>query len=146
MCSVPSMAPGELRVSRSPDGLSMNISWSPLTLSQARGFVDYIITYGPVGDINKQLEIMTNITYVMATSLDAMATYFVMVRGQTSKGPGPSSAPVTSPSPVTGEVANHTQPLPLYHCMLSPSPSTTACRAPPPLPLHVEPLPLYHCM
>ena len=103
VCSVPSVAPGELRVSRSPDGLSMNISWSPLTLSQARGFVDYVITYGPVGD--KQLEIMTNVTYIMATSLDAMATYSVMVRGQTSKGLGPSAL-VTS-SPLYGRCISH---------------------------------------
>ena len=95
VCSVPSLAPGGLRVSRSPDGLSMNISWSPLTLSQARGFVDYIISYGPVGD--KQLEIMTNVTYIMATSLDAMATYSIMVRGQTSKGLGPSTLVTLSP-------------------------------------------------
>ena len=59
-------------------------------------FVDYIIAYGPVvGD--KQLEIMTNVTYVMGTSLDAMATYFITVRGLTSKGLGPSALVTSSP-------------------------------------------------
>ena len=96
VCSVPSVAPGGLRVSRSPDGLSMNISWSPLTLSQARGFVDYVISYRPV-DGDKQLEIMTNVTYVTATSLNAMATYSIMVRVQTSKGLGPSALVTSSP-------------------------------------------------
>ena len=93
-CPVPSVAPVGVMVSRSADGQSMNVSWSPLTLSQARGFVDYVITYGPVGDISKQS--LTAIgTYIVVTSLDAATSYLVMVSGQTSLGLGPS-APVVS--------------------------------------------------
>ena len=103
VCSAPSEAPGELRVSRSPDGLSMNISWSPLTLSQARGFVDYIITYGPPGSVQRQTQsksLPINGTFATVSSLDSTATYTVLVRGRTIAGQGPASVLVTSVSPV----------------------------------------------
>ena len=100
---VPSVAPMEVMVSRSADGLSMNISWSPLTLSQARGFVDYVITYGPPGSIKRQTLsnfLTTNGTFATLSSLDATRTYEVSVSGHTSAGEGPSSTLVTSSSPV----------------------------------------------
>ena len=94
-CPVPSVAPVGVMVSRSADGLSMNVSWSPLTLSQARGFVDYVITYGPVGDTSKQ-SLTANGTYIVVTSLNTTASYSVMVSGQTSLGLGPSASVVSS--------------------------------------------------
>ena len=106
VCSVPSVAPGGLRVSRSPDGLSMNISWSPLTLSQARGFVDYVIVYGPVVKTIRQgqISVTTNMTSVVVSGLEPSKDYSVTVRVQTKNGIlGPISNKATSPSvPVSG--------------------------------------------
>ena len=102
-CPVPSVAPMGVMVSRSADGLSMNVSWSPLTLSQARGFVDYVITYGPAGSTKRQTQsksLTTNGTFATLFSLDATGTYSVSVSGHTSAGEGHSSTLVTSISPV----------------------------------------------
>ena len=100
MYLVPSVAPMGVVVTRSSDGLSMKISWSPLTLSQARGFVDYFaISYGPVGDSTRQL-LKTTETYIVVSSLNAMTSYLVTVGGHTVAGLGPT-IPVTS-SPLAG--------------------------------------------
>ena len=96
MCSVPSMAPGGLMVIRSPDGLSMNISWSPLMLSQARGYVNYVIIYEPVGNHTGQTQMTANGTYIVVSSLNATAKYFVTICGLTSVGLGPSASVTSS--------------------------------------------------
>ena len=100
MYLVPSVAPMGVVVTRSSDGLSMKISWSPLTLSQARGFMDYYaISYGPVGDSTRQL-LKTTETYIVVSSLNATTSYLVTVGGHTAAGLGPA-IPVTS-SPLAG--------------------------------------------
>ncbi|KAL5486438.1 hypothetical protein EMCRGX_G018913 [Ephydatia muelleri] len=101
---VPSVAPMGVVVTRSSDGLSMNISWSPLTLSQARGFVNYIISYGPPVGLKRQTLSMprtVNGSFATVSGLEATGTYSVTVSGQTSAGQGPSSSPVLSVSPVS---------------------------------------------
>eukprot|EP00731_Ephydatia_muelleri_P019021 Em0011g1061a len=97
---VPSVAPMGVVVTRSSDGLSMKISWSPLTLSQARGFMDYYaISYRPVGDSTRQL-LKTTEAYIVVSLLNAMTSYLVTVGGHTAAGLGPT-IPVTS-SPLAG--------------------------------------------
>ena len=104
ICPVPSVAPMGVVVTRSSDGLSMNISWSPLTLSQARGFVNYIISYGPPVGLKREALSMprtVNGSFATVSGLEATGTYSVTVSGQTSAGQGPSSSPVLSVSPVS---------------------------------------------
>ena len=97
MCLVPSVAPMGVVVTRSSDGLSMNISWSPLTLSQARGFMDYYaISYRPVGDSTRQL-LKTTEAYIVVSLLNAMTSYLVTVGGHTAAGLGPTIQVTSSP-------------------------------------------------
>ena len=103
MYLVPSVAPVGVVVTRPSDGLSMNISWSPLTLSQARGFVDYVITYGPPGGAKRQTlskSLIVSDLFATVSGLEATGTYSVSVSGHTSAGQGPPSTLVTSVSPV----------------------------------------------
>ena len=104
MYLVPSVAPVGVVVTRSSDGLSMTIRWSPLTLSQARGFVNYyVITYEPVGGGTRQLQTTSiNGTYVVVSGLNAILAYSVAVSGHTSVGLGPSTTMLSVPT--SGEV------------------------------------------
>ena len=120
VCSVPSVAPGGLRVSRSPDGLSMNISWSPLTLSQARGFVDYVISYGPPGSVQRQMQsklLTINGTFATVSSLDSTATYTVLVRGRTIAGQGPSVLVTSEPPTVPTSAGRYNHSLHAVLCL-----------------------------
>ena len=121
MCLVPSVAPMGLVVTRSPDGLSMSISWSPLTLSQARGFVDYYaISYGPVGQLLTSTT-TTNGTNFVVSGLSAVLAYNVAVRGHTIVGVGPIATMIVMSVPTAGEVTYHLPPPPLtstHMCMM----------------------------
>eukprot|EP00731_Ephydatia_muelleri_P025777 Em0017g860a len=105
---VPSVAPMGLVVTRSPDGLSMSISWSPLTLSQARGFVDYYaISYGPVGQLLTSTT-TTNGTNFVVSGLSAVLAYNVAVRGHTIVGVGPIATMIVMSVPTAGPTAQTT--------------------------------------
>ena len=51
--SEPSMAPMNVTATRLND-TAMNVSWTPLTLVEARGFVKYVITYMKAGGSRKR--------------------------------------------------------------------------------------------
>ena len=141
VCSVPSVAPGGLRVSRSPDGLSMNISWSPLTLSQAKGFVDYVISYGPPGSVQRQTQsksLTINGTFATVSSLDSTATYTVLVHGRTIAGQGPSVLVMSEPPKVPTPAGRYNHSLHAVLCLYTLS---SLCPLVPPSFSYLLPLP-----
>ena len=93
--SAPSIAPGNVEVIRL-HGTAMNVSWVPLNLVEARGFVrGYIITYQQsTSGSRHRRQVQTQKTdgsasYAIVGSLEPGVAYEVTVSGMTTQtGPG----------------------------------------------------------
>ena len=93
--SAPSIAPRDIEVIRL-DGTAMNVSWVPLNLVEARGFVQsYIITYQQASSGSRhRRQVQTqqvdgSASYAVVGGLQSGVTYEVTVSGMTTQtGPG----------------------------------------------------------
>ena len=95
--------PKDVVVTRSPDGFSMNIRWTPITLAKARGFPLYVITYKPLSSLKRAaMQASTNMSYVNISGLDPSQSYSVVLSVQTSGGSVFSNASVTYSPIVAG--------------------------------------------
>ena len=82
--SVPSEAPRGVTVTRSSDGRSMVVSWEPLTLTKAKGFPFYIVSYTFDNAVRIRRGTSAQITVykassVLITGLDPFSDYQVTV-------------------------------------------------------------------
>lgn len=89
--SVPNFSPRNVHVNRSSDTI-MVVSWTPLTLSEARGFVMlYTMAYTPL--LRQDIRFVnTSATSVTVTGLDKSLAYSIQVSAATSAGQGVPSA------------------------------------------------------
>ena len=95
--SAPSSAPGNVEVIRL-NGTAMNVSWTPLNLVEARGFIQsYIITYWQASNVTRRRRQVQNMTQQVDGSasstivggLEPGVAYEVTVSGMTTEsGPG----------------------------------------------------------
>ena len=94
--TAPSVAPQNVRVNR-PSATVMIISWRPLTLAEARGFVShYTVTYSPqiISGGRKRQAAMTEVVSGMDSNivaidgLDPDTVYNVQVSATTGGGDG----------------------------------------------------------
>ena len=82
------MAPEDVDVDRSSDGTEMTVSWTPLTLEQARGFIQYEVIYNSVNGQRKRQEtcsdspctVSSDRDSVEITGLDSGTAYETAVR------------------------------------------------------------------
>ena len=84
------------------NGTHMNISWSPVPLTESRGFIQsYTVTYQRVSRTVKQQVLSVSIpgseSSVVIGGLDPASAYSVSVGATTSAGPGESSPPSVTP-------------------------------------------------
>ncbi len=99
--SAPSIAPNITRIFRTSPTTIM-VSWKPLTLSEARGFITfYIFEYYPSLN-NKKRQVPSDITRVNVSAdlynatidgLEESLSYFVQVSASTNAGSGVVSSP-----------------------------------------------------
>ena len=97
------VVPHNVAVQRSPDGLSMNVSWTPVSLAKARGFPLYVVSYGPQNSLKKRREVMqafSNGSFAVISGLDPRQSYSVTLSVQTMAGSISSNMSVTSMSPI----------------------------------------------
>ena len=82
---------------RSDDGTSIDVSWTPLTLREARGFITgYVVSYSTGSGRRRQdeEETLDDASSATITGLDPGTDYSVTVAGRTSAGVGPASEPM----------------------------------------------------
>ena len=84
------------------NGTHMNISWSPIPLTQSRGFIrNYTITYQRVSRTAKRqtqsVSVPSSESSVVIGGLDPASAYTVSVGATTTAGQGPSSTQSTTP-------------------------------------------------
>jgi len=97
IAAAPVTAPRDVTIERL-NGTAMNVSWVPLNLVEARGFVQsYVVTYEPAsgGSRHKrqqqQAQVNGSASYGIVGGLQPGVAYNVRVSGQTTVGPpGPS--------------------------------------------------------
>ena len=81
---------------RSDDGTSIDLSWTPLTLKEARGFITgYVVSYSTGSGRRRQdeeetLDVSADASSATITELDPGTGYSVTVAGRTSAGVGPA--------------------------------------------------------
>ena len=88
----------------------MVVSWIPLTLSEARGFItSYTVFYSPQVNRTKQQEPNTmqktvsgNVTQITIDDLDPNTAYDVQMSANTKFGASTLSVVVSAPVPDTG--------------------------------------------
>ena len=83
---------------------TMLVSWIPLNLVEARGFVrEYIIAYKRTGGQKRQVEMSVvvngNLTNATIDGLSSMSSYSVTVAARTGGGMGEFSQAATVPIP-----------------------------------------------
>lgn len=88
--SVPTLAPMNVNATRLND-TAMRVSWIPLTIVEARGFVKYVITYTRVAESRKRQASGTKTvngteSSTVVNDLEPGAKYDVAVGAQTSAG------------------------------------------------------------
>ena len=78
----------------------MAVSWVPLTLEQARGFVaGYDVSYQPSSGVKRQALSMRapgDSSEITIDGLDPVVSYSASVAAATANGSGPSSPPIAS--------------------------------------------------
>ena len=96
---------------RSDDGITMFITWDPITLEQARGLFQYRITLSASTDRRRQstgrtINVPFNVTSYNVTGLDPQLTYSVSIRvgvynesAPDGISDGPTSPPIFVTSP-----------------------------------------------
>uniref|UniRef100_A0A1X7UYG7 protein-tyrosine-phosphatase n=1 Tax=Amphimedon queenslandica TaxID=400682 RepID=A0A1X7UYG7_AMPQE len=99
---------------------SVNVSWMPLTLEEAKGFVTgYTVTLTPSTSNNRKRQSPITMTaepdqsYVVFTGLSAEASYSISVSGSTAAGTGESSSGPTIPTAVTPIDKERWEPIPV---------------------------------
>ena len=93
--SAPSTAPGNVEVTRL-NGTAINVSWVPLNLVEARGFIQgYVITYQQASNGSRHrgqtqmMQVNGSASYTLVGGLEPGAAYNVTVAGMTIQtGPG----------------------------------------------------------
>ena len=108
--SLPAPLPVQNVMATRINNTAIRVSWSPLTLTQARGFLTgYTITLTPISTSRKRqtsgiVTVMagpTN-TSIVVTGLNPTLHYSVTVAGNTSVGGGDDSPAVTPLPPTPG--------------------------------------------
>ena len=87
---------------------SVNVSWAPLTLEEAKGFITgYTVTLTPSTNNNRKrqspvtMTAQPDVSYIVFSGLSAEASYSISVSGSTAAGTGESSSGPTIPTAVT---------------------------------------------
>ena len=98
MYTVPSVAPGKVNITRSIDNVKvLTVTWEPLTLVEAKGFINYTVTLIPGGSRKRQTGALTrtvpvNQNSTTFTDTNPATDYTVIVGTLTSdrltRGPG----------------------------------------------------------
>ena len=101
-------APNNVRVSRSTDGRSMNVSWDPLTIVDAGSFVTFRVTFTAPNSRRKRQSVTTcalsdsspcdvdgSQTSVLITGLDSGTNYYVGVTTVNGLGMEGMISPIT---------------------------------------------------
>ena len=100
LSTAPIIAPSNLTLVRT-SGTTMAVSWVPLTLEEAQGFVaGYDISYQPSGSVKRQVQTVRapgDSSEITITGLDPTVGYTAAVAAATTVGSGPVSPPVASP-------------------------------------------------
>ena len=77
---MPTVSPANVGVTRSEEDPSeIVVMWQPLTLLEARGFIEYIIQIHEAGFVKRQALAMMNEDNVTFSDLDTTANYEVSV-------------------------------------------------------------------
>ena len=81
------------------NGTTMNVSWSSLTLVEARGILHYRITYRPInGQSTSSVDVDGNSNFIITTDLSPGVEYIVTVLAYNQEDgvelTGPASDPV----------------------------------------------------
>ena len=99
LSTAPTIAPTDLAIDRT-SGTTMVVSWVPLTLEEAQGFVaGYDISYQPSSGVKRQalsVRAPGNSSEITIDGLDPVVSYSASVAAATTVGSGDSSPPVTS--------------------------------------------------
>ena len=78
--SVPTVSPANVDVTRSEEDPSeIVVTWQPLTLLEARGFIEYIIQLEVAGSVELSLTVSMDEDSVTFSDLDTAANYEVSV-------------------------------------------------------------------
>ena len=119
-CAVPSVAP--VPTLSWLTATAMHVSWSPLSLEEARGFLTgYTVTYtSTAGDGGRRKRddesgtrtVSADETSVTLSGLDSDRQYSVSVAASTSAGTGVPSAPITAPSESNFTIASSSRSVP----------------------------------
>ena len=82
--AVPTKPVGNVKATRNPDG-SVLISWQPLSLTEAKGFPLYIVSYKSVDGSSKG-SVNTTSSSVVITGLNYKADYIISIQVTTENG------------------------------------------------------------
>ena len=95
-CVAPDVRVSNVTLVRSHDGTSIDVSWTPLTLIEARGFITgYVVSYSTGSGRRQQADdVSIDASSATITELDPGTGYSVTVAGRTSAGVGPASEPM----------------------------------------------------
>ena len=92
MYTVPSVAPGKVNITRSIDNVKvLTVTWEPLTLVEAKGFINYTVTLTPGGSRKRQTGTLTRTVpgdqnSTTFTNTNPATDYTVIVGTLTSDG------------------------------------------------------------
>ena len=113
----PSMSPRSVSITRTSPTV-MVVSWIPLTLSEARGFItSYTVFYSPQVSRTKQQEPHTiqktvsgDVNQTTIHNLDPNTAYFVQMSANTTAGASPLSKVISAPVSDTGITVVYSMP------------------------------------
>ena len=84
LIAVPTKAVGSMKATRNPDG-SVLLSWQPLSLTEAKGFPLYIVSYKSV-DGRSRGSINTTNSSVVINSLNSKVVHIFLIQVTTENG------------------------------------------------------------
>lgn len=98
---IPTIPPSGLALNRT-SGTTMIVSWMPLTLEQAQGFITgYNISYQPISGVKRQAQsvrVPGDSVQISITGLEPAVSYTASLSAATAVGSGPISPPVATPA------------------------------------------------
>ena len=103
MFLLPPAPPSPMNVSTQRlNGTHMSISWSPIPLTQSRGFItNYTCTYQRVSRVSKRqtlsVSVPSSASSIVIGGLDPASAYTVSVGATTAAGPGQVQTGVSNP-------------------------------------------------
>ena len=126
----------ELTPSKSPETVvfkqinstTLNITWSPLTLFEARGFPEYRVVLATVDTDSRRkrqfnsLEIITNNSFAIFTGLNKNTNYSVIVGVRTGASTGNVMSEFVEADPIKGAITSSSCVIVLHNnlnCILS---------------------------